>query len=305
MKVKSEKIKDKSVFKKIRGNLSLISYLLSPSSGQVVLILVLVTIVGLTIGLSLISRTVTDIRISSQIEQSSRAFSAAEAGVESALKGAVIGGPTGTVSLSDSSAKYSVSALGGSSSVYYFPYTESSTIQTLWLMPHNTDGVTLNETGPWGNPEDQPYPTSSSLDICFGSGTTGNPAIVIGLFYKDGADYKFVKSAYDSVVRGNKFNLADLSGSYCDAAFRFKKTITATTDFGIAASAKLLMLRIQVIYDGTVLSIKPAVSTPLPIQGKLITSLGKTDTGVVRKIQVNSSFPVLPFNLDFTLFVEN
>ncbi len=283
----------------------LLDYSWQDQAGQVVLILVLVTIVGLTVGLSLISRTVTDIRISSQIEQSSRAFSAAEAGIESALKGAVIGGPTGTVSLSDSSAKYNVSALGGSSSVYYFPYSEAANIQTLWLMPHNTDGVTLNENGPWPDPSDQPYPTASSVDICFGSGTTGNPAIVVGLFYKDGTDYKFVKSAYDSLTRGNKFNLADVAGSYCDGTFRFKKTITATTDFGIAASAKLLMLRIQIIYDGSVIAIKPAVNTSLPIQGKLITSLGKTDTGVARKIQVNNSFSVLPFNLDFTLFVEN
>jgi len=37
------------------------------NSGQVVLILILITVVGLTIGLAMISRTITDIRITSQI----------------------------------------------------------------------------------------------------------------------------------------------------------------------------------------------------------------------------------------------
>src|SRR3990167_5301279 len=81
--------------------------------GQIILILVLITVVGLTIALSLVSRTISDIRITSQIEQSSKAFSAAEAGVETALRTSVVGGPTGTVSLAGAAASYIVKAQGG------------------------------------------------------------------------------------------------------------------------------------------------------------------------------------------------
>src|SRR3989338_5751978 len=129
--------------------------------GQIVLILVLITVVGLTIGLSLISRTITDIRISSQIEQSSRAFSAAEAGIETALRGNVEIGPTGTVSLEGASANYSVSTVGGTDANYNLSLTEVGNSQTVWLVEHNADD-SINESG-------YSYPVSSTLEVCFGT----------------------------------------------------------------------------------------------------------------------------------------
>ncbi|MBU3957074.1 hypothetical protein KKI19_02265 [Patescibacteria group bacterium] len=44
------------------------------SSGQALLIILLVMAVALTIGLSVVSRSITDIRISQEQEQSARAF---------------------------------------------------------------------------------------------------------------------------------------------------------------------------------------------------------------------------------------
>src|SRR5688572_26536285 len=62
--------------------------------GQVALIALLVLTVATTVGLSLIARGVTDISVSRDIEESSRAFSAAEAGVEEALRSGVASAPT-------------------------------------------------------------------------------------------------------------------------------------------------------------------------------------------------------------------
>ena len=290
---------------KRKSLLSVICYLLSGNSGQIVLILVLITVVGLMIGLSLITRTITDVRISSQIEQSSRAFSAAEAGIESALKGAAVGSPVGSVSLPGASAQYSVSSLGGGTSPFTFPLTEVGLTQTVWLIPHNSDGMSLNEDGPWSNPSDQPYQTSSSLNICFGPSTTGNPAIVISLIYKESGSYKIAKGAYDSTARGNNFLLADTVGGYCGGNFSFKKTIVPTIDLNVGVSARLLLLRITPLYENTPLSIMPSGSDPLPLQGKTITSVGQTTTGVVRKMRVNQGYPILPSLLDFALFSEN
>lgn len=56
------------------------------NSGQVTLLVLLVMVVLLTVGLAVVSRSVTDIRISKETEESARAFSAAEAGIEEALK---------------------------------------------------------------------------------------------------------------------------------------------------------------------------------------------------------------------------
>ena len=46
------------------------------------LVVVLTMIVALTVGLSLASRTITNMKISKQNEESQRAFQAAEAGIE-------------------------------------------------------------------------------------------------------------------------------------------------------------------------------------------------------------------------------
>ncbi len=79
----------------------------SRKSGQVVLIVLLIMVVILTIGLSLISQSVTDISISKDEEEAIRAFSAAEAGIEAALQDisaapatVVVDGITANVSVS-------------------------------------------------------------------------------------------------------------------------------------------------------------------------------------------------------------
>lgn len=54
--------------------------------GQAALIVTLVVIVGLTVAVAVISRSVTDVGVSTQEEEKARSFSAAEAGVEDALR---------------------------------------------------------------------------------------------------------------------------------------------------------------------------------------------------------------------------
>lgn len=288
-----------------RVNLQGESYCLVPNLGQVVLILVLLTVVGLTVGLSLISRTVTDIRISSQIEQSGRAFSAAEAGVETALKSAVIDGPTGSINFSgtQTNANYQVTKLGGTTSVYFFETTKIGAIQTLWLIGHNENG-TLNESS-------DTYSLNKELDICWGSEADNNAAIILTLLYKEGADYKIAKVAYDPVPTASGHNdnhfisaNIDILGGYCDGNFRFKKTINGAAEFwdGFTPNPGILLmaLRFQPVYQDTKIAVKPTAN--LPSQGKQIISVGQTETGIVRKIRVNQSYQTLPEIFNFTLF---
>ena len=58
----------------------------SSEKGQILLIVVITMIVALTIGLSVASRTVTELKLSKQNEESQRAFSAAEAGIDRVLQ---------------------------------------------------------------------------------------------------------------------------------------------------------------------------------------------------------------------------
>lgn len=269
------------------------------NSGQVVLILVLITVIGLTIGLSLISRTITDVRISSQIEQSSRAFSAAEAGIETALKG-VNTLPTGSVTLENSSAQYEVTSIGGTQEVYSFPLTEANSSQTIWLASRDANG---NFTTPY-------YPTTGALDICWGKDADNKAALILNLYYLDGS-YKVAKLAFDpNAVRAvnNKFSgdFEKTPANYCSGNYQYRKSITfdSATDFGINSSSTLLALRITPVYEDTIIGILPNGAENLPVQGNQITSVGQTDTGIVRKIQVNKSYETLPSLLDFAIFCE-
>ena len=277
-------------------------FLASLDRGQIVLILVLVTVVGLTIGLSLISRTITDIRISSQIEQSSRAFSAAEAGVETALRGETAANTSGVITLSGATADYNIENQGGAQVEYALPYTEVDSTQTVWLMDHKIDG-SLDEDG-------NSYPATSVLEVCWGLQEGITPALLVTFFYKDGEEYKIAKKAYDSVVQGNNFILADTGGNYCSGDFQYRTEImpatdtnSQTDDMDIDPNSKLILMRLQPLYQATAMMVAPR--DILPVQGKIITSIGQTETGVVRKIQVRQGYPVLPSLLDFTFYSED
>ncbi len=56
------------------------------SKGQILLVVILTVVIALTIGLSVASRSIVNVRLSKQNEESQRAFQAAEAGISQALK---------------------------------------------------------------------------------------------------------------------------------------------------------------------------------------------------------------------------
>src|SRR3990172_6897276 len=103
-------------------------------SGQVVLITLLVLTIATTVALSLISRTTTDTTITAQVEESSRAFNAAEAGIEEAL---ISGGGTRGAQVLAPGVSYAVSvaSIGTAVGIYEFPKkTLKGVTETLWLV---------------------------------------------------------------------------------------------------------------------------------------------------------------------------
>lgn len=81
--------------------------------GQVALIVALMVVVGLTVVVAVASQSVTTISVSTQEEERARAFSAAEAGVEDALRQslATIAGGTYPFEVGSSNVSYSVTQL--------------------------------------------------------------------------------------------------------------------------------------------------------------------------------------------------
>lgn len=261
--------------------------------GQVLLITVLVLSIAITIALSLIGRGVTDVSMSKNMEESARAFSAAEAGIEEALNGTVITDAktyaTGVTYQSSSS------IIGGSTSEYTLPVTNLGEVASVWLVDHDSaNGIT-----------DASYYMGTSLDICWTKPTDGTTpaAIEVDLYYKSGSAYLIQRGAYDPEIlsrpSSNFSSITDQNGSCGSVKNAYRQTITIPG--GIP-----YLLRVRPFYHQTAITVSPiGTDITLPKQGVEITSTGKTDSGITRKIVVKRQYPAPPSIFDYSVYSQN
>lgn len=266
-------------------------------SGQILLISLLVLSVATTIALSLVGRTATDQNISNEIEESSRALSAAEAGVEQALKS---GAGSGGAQVLAPSITYttSLASIGSAAGPFLFPQrTTRNTTETLWLVNHNADG-TLNII---------PTYVGASIDVCWSTEAT-TPALVVTVLYKKASDGSFrtAKAAFDpnsARQANNKFTLAGGSGTNCTQA-GYKATISFA-GLGIApASDTLIALRLRPLYFDAQLGIDSGVNV-LPLQGNRIDSSGSIATGITRRVVVYQQYRAAQSVFDSAIFSQS
>lgn len=271
----------------------------SRQSGQIVLISLLVLSIATTIALSLIARSTTDVAISNQITESSRAFSAAEAGIEEALK---TGAGTAGAQVLTAGVSYAVAKadIGGASGAYVFPKKVSrGTTETVWLVGHNADG-TLLET---------PTYTSPGIDVCWSAETT-TPALSVAIFYKTaGGQYQVARGSYDpdsTRALANNFSGVTASTGGCGAGTgtTYKQTITfaSFTPVITPASDTILMLRISPVYADANLAVN--ATGALPLQGVKLESTGSTTTGITRKIVVYQQYRSPPSVFDSVIYSQ-
>lgn len=268
--------------------------------GQVLIIILLIMIVGLTSGILLLGRTTSDISLSTNIEESTRAFNAAEAGIEQAIRSSLIGSSPVPVA-SGLTYQVNVSSLGGNASGTIYPTTKSAItktgdIFTLWLVPHNdtTGAIVENEAQAYKN---------SNLVICFASGS----AIGITAYYKSGTNYftSFVGFDTDSARSGqNGFESAGVHNDCNSNAYTHAVQLDLTSHFDIDLTASgiiPLVFRIQPYYADAYVAVIPQNGLTLPKQGNKIASVGKSGEAT-RKIEVDERYTVPAPFLDYVLF---
>jgi hypothetical protein len=272
------------------------------SSGQVVLITLLVLTIATTVALSLISRTTTDTSITNQVEESSQAFSAAEAGIEEALRSGV--GTTGVQILtSGTSYNVLVSTIGNAVGIYEFPKkTLKGTTETLWLANHDPSTGELDETQ-WYN--------ASSIDICTGGDAITVPALAVTLLYRESSDgsYRVVKTGYDpdgARAAVNKFDSISPPGNCGDTGTLYTKTLTfSTLDPSIDPSVDtLIALRLRPLYNDAKIAFNTGAAL-LPRQGNRIESTGATVGGTNRKIIVYQQYRAPSTVFDAALYSQS
>lgn len=280
--------------------------------GQILVVVLLVMLVGLTVGLSAINRTVQDTAISIKVEESTQAFAAAETGVELALAGTLTtyGAP---VELSPGSGIfYTVTSTpigGGVNEVYPKPavVVAPDDVMTIWLVNHDANN----------QPIEQPTYKENNLDICWATNPAagGTAAVVPTLFYKRGTNYRIAQAAYDpddTRANSNKFSKltsSEKQGGFCGGGYNYRKTIDFR-NFGVnnpninPSTDTLIALRIHPVYSGASVAVQPPLGKSLPVQRFDIVSEGTFGT-TVREIKVFKIVPTLPAFFDFVLFSKS
>lgn len=271
--------------------------------GQTFLIVILIMVVSLTVGLAVVSRSITNLRTTTEEENSQRAFSAAEAGVERALKLKL--SQTGSVIADESLAsdpnlkikQVKVTQIGGSG-VNQILLNGGEIIQKddgadIWLVEHNGLNESPNYSSPW---------TGQFLTFYWGTTTdcNSNPAALeIILVGGTTINTRSNRYAVDQCAsnRNNHFDPPTASGSYVinGKTFTFKYTIS------IPNLTNPLITRVIPLYSSTSISVTGCDTigsncTDIPSQGRIIDSTGLAGT-TERKVTFFQGYPKLPSEL--------
>jgi type II secretory pathway pseudopilin PulG len=274
--------------------------------GQALLVVLLVMAVLGTVVLSAVSRTVTDVVVTTKEDEAIRAFSAAEAGIEKGLLsgvGGTIVSQTGDLPSGGSFAAQ-VSELGGSPRFKYPKPLASGESATIWFVDHDQNGNLTCSTGKCS--------TATYMYVCWGNlNDSPPPAVEVSIYYKDAGGIKIKREALDSDGSrrdSNKFAPASSGGdSLCNLGLGFH-TIVALPNQRNSASSELgpIFARIKLLYNPNpryvgVYTRRDSDDVNLPKQGVLVESEGQAGDAR-RKVVAHRLYPDLPSIFDFGVF---
>lgn len=278
--------------------------------GQVVLILILVMTVALGIGVSIVQKSLVDISTASKVEQSSRAFSAAEAGVEKALSNdTALKDFSDTASriteIDDRGQRPAVAVSSNRQEPIEYPPLAKEDIVQVWLADPRAALPTCTPPG------DVCYnPPDHKLDVYWGdkdASFENRAALELTLVYFEAGSYKSRKWYLDQRVRDpdNNFERVDLCpGNFPPSGgrtvFQCKKTLENLP-------AGLMLLRARLLYNTTSQPLAVAASgtcgaaCSLPAQSREITSTGVSGE-TQRKVRLFQINKVVPPFFDYAIF---
>lgn len=258
--------------------------------GQALLIVVLIMVIALTIGLSVASRTVINLKLASDEESSQKAFFAAEAGVEQALK------TNQPVTIAQS--------LGNNSQIGQVSIqsvTGNSVLFNNGLTIPKDDGIELWLTNYSPTPTNLYTPPYWNGNVTFYWGTSvgscTDAALEILIITSSKTSPSLTRYAYDPCIgrrSGNNFTAAGAGGSINGKNFPYATSSISITN-GVYA-------RVVPLYAGTQIgAVAGSGSSNFPPQGQVITALGSAGS-TKRKISYFQGYESLPSEFFYSLF---
>lgn len=270
-------------------------------SGQALLVVLLSLSVVLIIVLYIVSRSITDISLSTKDEEALRAFSAAEAGIERAL---VIGSSIPSTQIGDANFLTNVSSFAaGSTSVVYPVPLKSGNVANFWLTRPSENSFRGNQIRVcWGDTADINAQTPAIEASIIYTPTPGNLSTA-----------RIARAAYDAntarYTNNNFFSPATVSNCVISGqTFRFQATLNMTGISGYSTQNVLQVLKIRMLYNTTTahkvgIDVSGSGST-LPSQGRFIDSQGSYGTSS-RRIEVYQLHPAVPTVFDSVVFSQS
>lgn len=262
------------------------------SRGQVALVVLLISAVILTLGLSISRKTVVETRIDTDEELLRQAFNTAESGVDYYLST----GDTNYILEDGSSASVKTSNIGEGSSVLDFDEVTMANQNTVfWMSGHNEDGTIQLLTPPAGS-----YYGGSSVNVCVSNDFTG--ALKVDYFYNDG-DFKVKRMGYN--INSNDFvsGFANQATVNCTAKSGMKQfTVTGL----MGSTARNLMVAVTPLsatVQSTRIVLHSASGENFPSQGEEIIGTGTVTTEaasgtVTSMVRVYNKYRIPSFMLD-------
>ncbi len=262
--------------------------------GQILLVVILATVITLTVGLSAVTRTITNTRLSTEEANSQRALSAAEAGIEELVNNQALLG-SGVQKTLSNGAIFSANAvpIQGTQIVL----NDSNTIlkddgADVWLSTHPDFGSPKwggTFTVYWKNNavnDAENCPKNAAIEIIILSGSDKNNPTVTRESYDPCASRK----------GNNNFKTPNLSGGII-------KGVSFNNRSDPISIANGFIARIIPLYANTQIAVTGSVA--LPVQGYIIDSTG-TSGSTSRQVRVYQGFPRLPIEFfPYNLFLPS
>lgn len=293
-------------------------------SGQILVVVLLVVVVALAVGLSVASRNLTNLKTSTQAEQSQRAFTAAEGGVENTLSNlnnvaTVI--QTGTAnsgctrdttdttkancSLGFSTTPSGIDSSASNSNVVVKANSSyERTVQVGDVAQVNMKGMVTGNTVvvKWAKKSNanESTPNNATLEFTFVCNNTTQICA--------GDNFTTTYGQHREAVTVDTISSQSGGFTTCNQTGTFAGFVTSTTtDTAFACTATLTLpagnfelLRIKPFWNNTTINVS---GNGLPVQTYDITSTATTDSGLSRKIQVSrDALPQLPAIFDYVLY---
>lgn len=267
------------------------------------LIVILVMVVSLTIGLSIAQRTITNIKISKESEESQRAFQAAEAGlevirkvVEKKREGKTISQEKTDLSNNSSFTTESEAQIVPVAGVSQGVLNNDQDIDQdkgidVWLMDYDKFTSSTVTAGDFdGNIEFRWW--TGQTGTC-GSGKDSVPALEVMLLSGTKANPTVTKYFFDwsGCSRSNAAtSVASIPGPY--------KLTTGTIAILDGIVAKVIP-----IYNSSKIFVRASGTPPLAVQGYKLTSTGSSGE-TVRKIELFESNPNIPTEMFYAILSQ-